>query len=549
MNRAHRGPWARLLVVIGLTALAAVTLDLRVEALDSPAAADRAWGRLLAFARGFSSPDLSGEALRRSAALSAETLAVAVVGTALGAVVGLALGVVASRSFALGEGGPTTLPTRVLVASSRTLLDVLRAIPDFAWALLLLVPLGPGPVAGALAIAANVTGILGRVYGQLVDGVAYADVRAVETTGASRTAAMAYGRLPRIGAQAWSYTLVRMECSVRNASVIGVVGGGGLGAELFEELGFGHDDRVATLLLTLLVLTAGADLAASWTRRRLAQTGQVARRSRRHVAVAATAVLVAALVWLVPAIGQTVSRLTVDDGGFAADAVGRLLRPDMSLSTWAAAMRSSAVPLAMAWLATLGSAAAALAVVPWASSVLTRRAGGDVGPRLSARWLATLGWRALALVARAVPDVAWLLLLAAALRMSHVAAVAALGLHSFGVLVRVLTEAVDDAGVRDRVDGPGGRVAWLSYRLLPSVRSTVVTHTVLQGESNLRAAVVLGIVGAGGLGDAFHSAIGYWHLSRASTLAVVMVLLFVGVDRLARRWARRAVRRATAGVD
>ncbi|MBL4686038.1 MAG: hypothetical protein JKY37_15700, partial [Nannocystaceae bacterium] len=350
------------------------------------------------------------------------------------------------------------------------------------------------------------------------------------------------GRLPRIAASAWSYTLIRLECSVRNASVIGVVGGGGLGAELFEELGYGQDDRVATLLLTLLVLTAGADLTASWTRRRL--RGSSPPQARRSVALVAGVSLGLSLLWLVPAASDVAARFAVDDQGFAADSLRKLMQPDLRPTILMAAFTSCAVPLAMAWLATMGSVAVALTILPWSSSYLTQRAAG-LSAASTMRWVPVLVLRATALVSRAIPDVAWLLLFAAALRMGHAAALVALFLHSTGILVRVFCETVDDAGVRDRVHGPGGRAAWLAYRLQPRVRSTMVTHSVLQGEANLRAAVVLGIMGAGGLGDAFHTAVTYWRLPQVSTFAITMVIIFVVVDRIARWLSRWSVRRAT----
>ncbi len=543
-GRVRSSGWLLVAVALVCTVVSTLALDLRLDALHSAAAAGHAIERAASFARGFIHPDLSVEAITRSLQLAMETLAVGVVGTALGAAAGLGIGVLASTSVAAGGHPRPRLPARVGVAVARTVLDILRAIPDFAWALMLLVPLGPGPVTGALAIALTVTGVLGRTYGQLVDAVPHAQVRAVETLGANRTAMAVYGRLPRVAASAWSYTLVRLECSVRNASVIGVVGGGGLGAELFEELGYGRDDRVATLLLTLLLLTAAADLGASWTRRRLAGVGAGPPRRVRQVMVAAAVALGLSVAVLLPAIVETAGQIAIDDHGFAAASLGQLLRPDLGPTTLVAAFASAAIPLATTWLATLGSVMVALTVLPMCSSDLTRRAAGP-GTAVGWRWTPVLVGRGAALIARAVPDVAWLLLLAAALRMGHLAAVVALMLHSTGVLIRVFSETVDDDGVRDPVHGPGGRIARLAYRIIPRVRSTMVTHTVLQAESNLRAAIVLGIVGAGGLGDAFHSAITFWRLPQASTMAIVMVIVFIAVDRVARRGTTWSVGRAT----
>jgi hypothetical protein len=134
---------------------------------------------------------------------------------------------------------------------------------------------------------------------------------------------LAYGRWPRVSAAAWSYALARLECSVRNASVIGVVGGGGLGAELFEELGYGRMDRVATLLLGLLVVTGLADVGSAALRKRWSRGGAWG---------LAAAAVVASLAWLLPdavALVETLSRL---DPRVAARSMLRLSQPELSVA-------------------------------------------------------------------------------------------------------------------------------------------------------------------------------------------------------------------------
>lgn len=540
MTRPQSGWLGALVVVTALTVAALAALDLEIPALLDPGEADAALRRVQSFGHGFLSPDLSAKALLRCGRLAIDTLAVGVAGTAAGACLGLGLGLLASRA-ALAAGRVATGPTsRAVVVLARGVLDVLRAIPDFAWALVVLAFIGPGLLTGAIAIAITVTGVLGRTYGQLVDAVPYAEVRAVEALGGPRAALVAYGRLPRIGPSAWSYTLVRLECSVRNASVIGIVGGGGLGAELFEELGYGRDDRVATILLALVGLTAAVDFASTMLRRRLATR----RISRRHTLIGGTVVVAAAVAWLV----QDLGGWRPSDATFITEAFASLARPDLSAAMLGQAARGSAIPLATAWLATLVSAAVALSIAPWASRDLLRRnAAPSAINSMSERALIEFV-RGLAVLARAVPDVAWLLLLAAVLRMGHAAALLALTLHSVGILVRVFCETVDDDGVVRPDDGPAGRVTALAYRVVPRVRATLLTHTMLQGEANLRAAVVLGIVGAGGLGDAFHTAVSFWRLEQASTLALTMVVIFIAADRIARAVTARAVGRPTSAT-
>lgn len=513
---------------IGLlaTALSLTVLDVDLSVPEGAGA------RVASMLAGVGAPDLGADALRRVAWLGLQTLAVAIVGTGLGAAMGL-LAAVLGSSTAMTPGRAGRTATEAL----RLGLDGLRALPDFAWALALLLVMGPGPLTGALAIAISVTGILGRAFGQLLETVPEATVRAVERTGAPPLVAILYGRLPRIAPAAWSYGLARLECSIRNASVIGIVGGGGLGAELLEELGYGRMERMATALLGLVVLTAIADAGSAVLRRKVASSSLHDRRVALRLALGMVLAAAAVLGPDVLELSETLTRL---DPRVASQTLTRLLQPDLSRTTLGEAARGALSPLALAWLSTALAATVALALLPWTSTIVRRRAAG---PAASARPLAvcrSLALRGAALLARAVPDVVWLLLLAAAVGMGTLPALLALTLHATGVLVRLFTEAVDDAfATTPRAGvGAGAGAGWLLFAALPRLRGHLVTHGALQAEANLRAAFTLGILGAGGLGEAFHGAISYWQLERASTLAIAMLVLFVGLDRLG-RWIGR----------
>jgi len=519
-----------LLGALALTASSLLVLDFGGSTLSE--------GGAVAMLQGLGQPDLSLGALTRVTELAVHTLAVAVFGTGLGAAAGLVLAVLGSTAAAAPRRSRVR---RALAESVRLGLDGLRALPDFVWALGLLLVLGPGPITGALAIALSVTGILGRAFGQLLESVPARAVASQEGLGGPPVAAIVYGRLPRVASAAWSYGLARLECSVRNASVIGIVGGGGLGAELFEELGYGRMDRVATLLLGLVVLTATADTASAALRRRISSARAAQRRVALRLALGAW---LAAVVWLggdLLALGETLQRV---DSRLALETLRRLGAPDLSWQVMRELFWGAGAPLALAWLATAIAAAVAVALLPWTSTVARWRTRGPrARPNVWAVGRA-LALRTLALLARAVPEVAWLLLFAAALGMGPLPALLALTLHATGVLIRLFTEAVDDrfaARPRDGV-GPGATTGWLVYAALPRLRGHMVTHAALQAESNLRTAFTLGILGAGGLGEAFHGAISYWQLERASTLALGMLVLFVGLDRAGRALSRNAPR-------
>ena len=237
---------------------------------------NRALARSGSFVSAFADPNTEPEVISRAWELTWQTLSAALLGVAIAIVFGYLLALGASRAVCVGEERTTRFgwfplrsPAALICAACRLALDVMRAIPDFAWAVLLVPLLGIGPMTGMVALAISVTGILGKIYSEIWDGIdprSYENVRAV---GAGRMRTFIYGIRPLASRSMLSYTLMRAECAIRNAAVIGAVGGGGVGAEIKLRLDYGEYDRVATMVIFTIALTFAADLAANFIRRQL----------------------------------------------------------------------------------------------------------------------------------------------------------------------------------------------------------------------------------------------------------------------------------------
>lgn len=549
----------RALVLALLAALlCAAALDWHLPALDDPVQRARAFERVGDFLSAFSAPDLSREMLARTAWLAAQTLSIALLGTLLGAAIGWLLGAGASRAARLDGGARAHTPlARLALEAARLSLDVLRGVPDFAWALLILTGPGPGAVTGVLAVGLSTGGILGKIYSELWDNLPARHGERVHALGGGRIAALFYGLQPAAGRAMLSYTLMRLECAVRNATVIGVVGGGGLGAELFDELNYGHHDKVVTLLIALLALTAGADLFSDFLRRQLHDDPNHPRatraldlasaRARRRLALGVLGGLtLAACLFLRPAWLRAAQELERIEWAWIGGKLGELASLDLSARTLRDVLFEARVPLALGFLSTaLGTLVAAALAWPASRSfqLEPERFTGERTPALlrGLRALELVFSRAVALFLRAVPEVAWLLLLASFFTVGALPGVIAMGLHSGGVLARVFVERVDAVPHR-RLEGAalGGRRGAFLYGALPQSARDWATYALFQLEINVRMGVVFGILGLGGLGDRFHSSLSRWNLPRAGTFLLAMVLLTVLIDRLARTRATRA---------
>lgn len=574
-TRHARRPWRgyAILLVVGVIAFASIhSLEWNFSALLEPDKRDRALDRLISFFEAFGAPNLESEFLRRAVHLSVQTLSTALWGTLLGAIGGYVIALGASRAVVLGDERrpPLTRPIALawylvrkgFIETSRLLLDVFRGVPDFAWAILILTVPGPGPVTGVLAIGLSVAGILGKIYSEIWDSIEPSSYAVLRNTGAGRMQTFLFGIQPLASRSMLSYTLMRAECAVRNASVIGAVGGGGLGAEMFDEFNFGNYDNVVTLLIFMLLLTAGADLLSNLLRYQLRSDPNHPRSargltmrwtmSRRLVGIAGVVGLLA-FCWRylrVPyflkkeqrsdSIGNAIEELDRIEWAWIKTEFSKFLEPELGMETIKEAVVGSGVPVAMAVVGTLvGVFFAILLTYPGSVGFQTDsyRFTGEYRPLWlrPLRWIHVLLARFCALVARSVPEVAWVWLLATFFTLGILPGVIAIAIHTAGVLARVFIETVDNVPYRRFEQAyQGSRVKTFLYAGVPASWKDWSTYSFFQFESNVRAGLVLGIIGVGGLGDAFHTSFTHWSLHRASTFLIMMILLTVIIDRTSR---------------
>jgi phosphonate transport system permease protein len=143
--------------------------------------------------------------------------------------------------------------------------------------------------------------------------------------------------------------------------------------------------------------------------------------------------------------------------------------------------------------------------------------------------------RMVAVTSRAIPEVMWAMFFIAFFGMGVVAGAVALAIHSMGVLVRVFSETVDNIPYRRFEQSfAGSRMACFGYAAVPTSWRDWMTYSVFQFESNVRAGVVLGIIGSAGLGFIFSFNFEHFHYERASTDLIVIILLTVVIDRASR---------------
>ena len=190
-----------------------------------------------------------------------ETSQMAALATLMGAAAAFVLCFPASRN--LMQGAPVTFSV------VRRFLELFRTVPDLVYALILVWAFGVGPLAGILAIALHTTGALGKLFAEVVENADLRPLDGVRASGGSWLHGVRFAIVPQVLPNFLSYALLRFEINLRGASVIGFVGAGGIGQELYTVISFNYYEEVSAIVLLIILAVSAIDLVSERIRHRI----------------------------------------------------------------------------------------------------------------------------------------------------------------------------------------------------------------------------------------------------------------------------------------
>lgn len=252
---ALRPPKNLLIRILGWSAFLAFLAWAWKGAEMNPLLLVRDSGNMAQFAADFFPPNFSNWKLYLSEMLV--TIQIAVWGTVLAVIAGIPLGIMSSANL---------VPWWVY-QPVRRLMDALRSINEMVFAMLFVVAVGLGPFAGTLALFVGTTGVLAKLFAEAVESIDPGPVEGVRATGSSSLQEIIYGVIPQVLPLWISFILYRFESNVRSATVVGMVGAGGIGVILWEAIrGFMFAESAAILLI-IIVAVSIIDLISQKTRK------------------------------------------------------------------------------------------------------------------------------------------------------------------------------------------------------------------------------------------------------------------------------------------
>jgi phosphonate transport system permease protein len=187
-----------------------------------------------------------------------ETIFLALMGTTVGVILSIPLSFMASQNLM----SHNVISKSVYVAT-RTLLNILRSVEVIIWAIIFVAAVGLGPFAGMLALAIHSIASLGKLYSEAIEAIDPGPIEAITATGANRLQVIRYAVIPQFIPQFVSFTLYRWDINVRMATIIGIVGGGGIGLLLAQYIGVLAWHEAGTAILFIAIVVIAMDYAST----------------------------------------------------------------------------------------------------------------------------------------------------------------------------------------------------------------------------------------------------------------------------------------------
>jgi len=197
---------------------------------------------------------------KKYAALLYETFNMAVLATLMGFIFALILSFLSAKNIT---------PNIYSYHLVKRILEFLRGVPEIIFAILFVWALGVGPLAGIIAISIHTTGALGKLFSEVHENADLKTCEAIRSHGGNWVSEMRYGIIPKVLPNIISYALLRFEINIRASTVIGFVGAGGIGQELYLVINFNYYEEVSAIILLIILTVITIDISSGRIRQKI----------------------------------------------------------------------------------------------------------------------------------------------------------------------------------------------------------------------------------------------------------------------------------------
>ena len=477
-------------------------------------------------------PDLSKSIVLIALDAAIKTLAYAIAGLSLALVLAFVFGTLASGVILKPSSRKS-----IIIIFFRFLLSGMRSIHELIWAWFFVAAMGFSPFSAIFAIAISYGGTLGRIFADMLNDVPQNPLEGLKSSGATRLQLFIYGFLPSSVPNMLSYTLYRLECAVRSSAIMSFVGLGGLGYQIHLSLNDLEYNEVWTFIYFLIGLVVLIEVMSNSIR---------GKRFKYFKSIFFMGVILAWL-YIFKYEGANLFNFFSSKNLFYTK---KFLSRVFNVFGEDSAFRDSSVIkniLFLTWETLKMSILAICISTSFMFMVVIRGAKNISTENIKSRnsWISRgifMLIRGTYIITRAIPELIWATLIVFVLKPGIITGALALAIHNFGVLGKLCSEVIEEMDIRPIKNlslSGASRGQILIYGVIPSVMTRFITYILYRWEVIIRSTIIVGFVGAGGLGQQFKLSMSFFRYTEI-TLIVLCYLFLVLLSDLICAYLKKA---------
>lgn len=464
-----------------------------------------------------------------------ETIIIAILGTIFGSVFSIIFGLAAASNIS----------PQWLRATSRFLIALERSLPEIVIILILVAGLGLGPFPGIMALAIGCIGMLGKLFADAIEEIDHKLIESIQSTGANKLQVIRFGVIPQILPSILANTIFRFEINIRTSVILGAVGAGGIGYELYHSFGLLDYQRTTTAIIIILILVFGTERLSDFLQQRILNERDVkkikevkhhlpSQKYKRQMTFLAATVALIVFLFIMLKINPIIF---FTDFHYMVDLIIKDMLPPNFKIFWTDSLifKSLLETLSMAFLGALIGGVIALSLAFFASS--------NTAPNKVIRMFI----RTLLAFERVTPSLVIILILIIALGIGPFAGACALIIGTLGTFGKLFSDSIEHVEwlpVEAIYSTGANKLQAIRYGILPQALPSIIANWFYALDVNLRLAIGLGIFGGGGIGFQLYMAMKVMRYKDALTLVLVIIVLISSIEKLSDYFRRKIINEA-----
>ncbi len=457
-------------------------------------------------------PDLSNQILIIGIKSVFQTLAYAATGISLAVIVGFLLSIPASEIFK---------EKKTSFNFAKNILSFMRGIHEIIWAWFFVASIGLSPFSAVFAITIPYAGTLGKIFSDIIRNADKAPLNSLKKSGASVFQQIIYGLIPQSSNQFKSYIFYRFECAIRSSAILSFIGLGGLGYQINISMQDLKYNEVWTFVYILVLVVVFVDYLGKKSRDD--QNIKIKKISLRIISF----IFISS--WLYLIFYEKISifdLFTLKNLKYSSEFLMGLLgfatqsSPYLDISIWKNLFRLAFETLQMSVIAI---SIASIAMILTISFGIKKEGNTSILRKIL--YSITNG---IYIFTRTVPELIWAVILIFIFKPGILPGAIALGIHNFGILGKLCSELVedfDDTPSKALVKSGASKIQAFLYGSLPNIYPRVISYIMYRFEVIVRTSIVVGVVGAGGLGEIFKLSMSFFHYGEVGMIIIVYLII------------------------